>query len=127
MIPRASALETRSLLKPLSCQAIASASAPGTPFAAATEAICEALSRSGVGYGGFVGSPCAGVPTGWLSAVAPPTVVDTGSAVEPDGTWIGRPASRTPLRSRPFAAAIAAAVVPARAAIAVRVSPGTTR
>ena len=33
--PRASALETRSLLKPLSCQAIASASDGGTPLAAA--------------------------------------------------------------------------------------------
>ena len=35
--PRASALETRSLLKPLSCQAIASASEAGTPLAAAIE------------------------------------------------------------------------------------------
>ena len=49
MTPRASALETRSLLKPLSCQAIASASDEGTPLAAATEPTSDAVTRSGVG------------------------------------------------------------------------------
>ena len=49
MIPRASALDTRSLLKPLSCHAIASASELGTPCSAAIDPICDALRRSAVG------------------------------------------------------------------------------
>src|ERR1700724_3789895 len=66
--PRASALETRSLLKPLSCQAMASASQAATPLAAATDPTSPALTRSGVGYGGSVGLPSAGPPTGWVAA-----------------------------------------------------------
>ena len=52
MTPRASALETRSLLKPLSCQPIASASEAGTPLASAIEPTWPDVTRSGVGNGG---------------------------------------------------------------------------
>ena len=47
--PRAFAVETTELLKPLSCQAIAAASEPGTPYSAATWAIVSALTVSAVG------------------------------------------------------------------------------
>src|SRR5437763_8617737 len=54
--PRALALDTRSLLKPLSCQPIALASDDGTPWAAAISEIVVELTRSGVGYGGALGT-----------------------------------------------------------------------
>src|SRR3954464_11197885 len=59
--PRALALDTRLLLKPLSCQPMALASDAGTPWAAAIWPIWVPLTRSGVGYGGAFGtSRCVG-------------------------------------------------------------------
>ena len=82
MIPRASALDTRSLLKPLSCHPIASASEPGTPFAAADRADlrgCSAARRVGYGAAGRRARRLADGP-------GPPdlveVVVDTSTAVE---------------------------------------------
>src|SRR3954464_16043033 len=49
--PRALALETMELLKPLSCQAIADARPAGTPLRLATAAMSAALTRPGVGAG----------------------------------------------------------------------------
>src|SRR3954467_14531461 len=76
MTPRALALETIALLKPLSCHAIAEASEAGTPLRPATMAMSEALTRPGVGAGGagttvdgaaeVVGT---GAPVGSLSAL----------------------------------------------------------
>src|SRR3954447_6730426 len=63
MTPRAFALETIALLKPDSCQAIAFARPAGTPCCAAICAICDELTRSGVGLGaagGTIGSAGAG-------------------------------------------------------------------
>src|SRR5947209_19572792 len=97
--PRASALETRSLLKPLSCHAIAAANEAGTPFAEAIEPTWGAVTRSGVGYGGSVGEPSATVPTGWDTAAEEDVVAglpDRRRAV---------PEIRTPFGSRPLAAA----------------------
>jgi hypothetical protein len=51
MTPRALAEETAALLKPLSCQAIAEASEPSTPFCEAIWLISVALVRPGVGAG----------------------------------------------------------------------------
>src|SRR6185437_10305034 len=59
----------------------------------------------------------------------PELVVLTRSIVVPDGEPESRsaaPSGRIPLTSRPLAAASAVAVVPARSAIAVRVSPRAT-
>src|SRR4051795_819984 len=54
--PRALALDTRSLLKPLSCQPMAETSEAGTPCAAAISEMVEELTRSGVGYGAAFGT-----------------------------------------------------------------------
>src|SRR4051794_41958892 len=56
MIPRALALESTPLLKPLSCHAMAAASEPGAPWRAAIEPICVALRRAGVAAGGAAGA-----------------------------------------------------------------------
>src|SRR5919197_4888007 len=80
--PRALAVETRSLLKPLSCQPIAAASEAGTPWAAAICSICGALTRSGVGYGGAFGT------TRWVGAGV------EGATREPVGSL-----STVPIRS----------------------------
>src|SRR3954447_23948915 len=44
------------LLKPLSCQAIAAASEPGTPFSSAMAWISEEVRRPGVGSGSAAGT-----------------------------------------------------------------------
>ena len=69
-----------------------------------SSAICEALSRSGVGYGGSVGV-ALGDRADRLGRSVPPTIVDTGRAVEPD--HVERRARRAGRRSRssPLAAA----------------------
>ena len=46
-------------MKPLSCQRDRVGERAGTPLSAAIDPICDALSRSGVGYGGLVGEPWA--------------------------------------------------------------------
>src|ERR1019366_1670596 len=61
--PTAPVLETRSLLKPLSCQPIAAASDGDPPLAAAIEPMSDALTVCGVGYGPEV-VPAAAVETG---------------------------------------------------------------
>src|SRR5436309_12490500 len=82
MTPRALALETIPLLKPLSCQAIAEASEAGTPLRAATAAMSAALTRPGVGAGEAAGT-----------AVGAAAVVGTGAPV---GSFSGLPAMRMP-------------------------------
>src|SRR5207248_3816233 len=62
--PRAPAGETAALLNPLSCHPIACASDGGTPWSAAIEPICPAVTRCGVGYGGALSEPTAALPTG---------------------------------------------------------------
>src|SRR5919197_3980898 len=54
--PRALALDTSELLNPLSCQPMAFARDADTPLEAAICPICQALTRSGVGYGGAFGT-----------------------------------------------------------------------
>ena len=54
--PRAFALETAPLLKPLSCQAIACASDEETPSSDATWPICEPLTWLAVGLGAATGT-----------------------------------------------------------------------
>src|SRR3954471_7687509 len=49
MIPRALALESTPLLKPLSCHAMAAASEPGAPWRGAIEPICVGLRGAGGG------------------------------------------------------------------------------
>src|SRR4051794_11309987 len=56
MMPRALADDSEPLVKPLSCQAIAVASEPGTPCCAAIEPMSDALRRPGVGAGGAAGT-----------------------------------------------------------------------
>ncbi len=118
MIPRASALDTRSLLKPLSCQAMASASDGETPLVAATCPICEALRCSGVGYGGSVTLPCAALPTG--CELAAETVLGVPER------WRVAPTRSGSLTLMPLLAARLSTLTPARAAMAESVSPGCT-
>src|SRR3954470_14650662 len=54
--PRAFALDTMPLLKPLSCQPMADASDAGTPFAAAIEPMLDDVVRVPVGYGAALGT-----------------------------------------------------------------------
>src|SRR3954452_6295236 len=61
--PRALALETLALLKPLSCQPIAVASEGETPTPAAMEPMSVDVTRSGVGLGDAIGT-CVGVVAG---------------------------------------------------------------
>src|SRR3954449_8888382 len=112
--PRALALDTRSLLKPLSCQPIALASDDGTPWAAAISEIVVELTRSGVGYGGALGT----------------TVFDGAGDDEltlaPVGSLSTVPIRSGLLGSTPFMFATAIIGTPLRAAIAVSESPGRT-
>src|SRR4051812_49835740 len=91
MTPRAFALETIALLNPLSCQAIAEASEPGTPLRPATVAMSAELTRPGVGAGG------AGVTT--LRGAA------GGGTGAPVWSFWGPPAMRIPLGAQPLAQA----------------------
>src|SRR4051794_23934504 len=91
MTPRAFALETIELLKPDSCQAIAEARPAGTPCSAAIWAICDELTRSGVGLGAAAGT------TVWAGAGAG---FDGGEA--PVGSLMTVPASREWDGSSPF-------------------------
>src|SRR3954453_18333928 len=90
--PRALALETIALLKPLSCHAIAEASEAGTPLRLGTLAMSDALTRPGVGAGG------AGT-----TAVGAALVVGTGAPV---GSFRALPAMSWAFGSRPFMNAI---------------------
>ena len=116
--PRALAAETIALLNPLSCQAIAVASDPGTPWLAAIEAISPALSRPGTGFGEACGASAA--ETGPLLAGA---LARTG---EPVGSFSGWPISSIASGFRPFIAAIWATGRRLRDARAASVSPGRT-
>src|SRR5438067_13569798 len=69
--PRAFALETAALLKPLSCQAMALASEAGTPSRIATWPICDAVTLPGVALGAAAGTiRVAGVEAGAPAATA---------------------------------------------------------
>src|SRR5207302_1078328 len=69
--PRAFALETAPLLKPLSCQAIAFASEAETPSCEATWPICDAVRWPGVAFGVATGTiRRAGAGPGALAAAA---------------------------------------------------------
>src|SRR3954451_6396202 len=94
--PRALALETIRLLKPLSCQAIAVASEAGTPLAAATDRTSEAPTRVAVGSGAAGGTTVA----------AGAGCAARGGVGAPVGSLIPVPASTQPLGSSPFLAAI---------------------
>src|SRR3954451_19869871 len=80
--PRALALETMALLKPLSCQAIAEARPAGTPLRLATAAMSADETRPGVGAG-----------EAGATAVGAALVVGTGAPV---GSLSALPASSTP-------------------------------
>src|SRR3954454_6699015 len=60
MTPRAFAPETIALLKPLSCQAMAAASEPGTPLRVATSLMSAAVTRPGVAAGAAAGAVVGG-------------------------------------------------------------------
>src|SRR3954453_10244020 len=94
MTPRALAEETMALLKPLSCQAIADASAGETPCWAAIAPIWPEVILIPVGCGGAVG------------AAAPPAAVGLVrdcSAGEPVGSLRTRPATSLAFGDRPLA------------------------
>src|SRR4051794_36048684 len=114
MTPRAFALETIALLKPDSCHAIALAIPGGTPLAAATWAISDELTRSGVGFGAAGGTTGAGAGTG----------VD--GVGEPVGGFSTVPASSTLFGSSPFIHASWLIEMPAFSAIDDSESPGRT-
>src|SRR3954452_7233335 len=114
--PRAFALDTMPLLKPLSCQAMAAASDGGTPLADATDWTAPAPTRLGVGSGAAAGTTfCAGAGG----------AARTGTGA-PVGSLRTVPASRTPFGSRPFMAAMAFTETRAEAASPDSVSPGRT-
>ena len=116
-------------MNPLSCQAIAAASDGGTPFAEATEPTSEAVTRSGVGYGGSVGVPWAGPPTGCDVAARVVRARHRDSTVdppEPSGSCSTVPVIRYRFGSSPLAAASELTLTPDRAAIADSVSPAWT-
>ena len=115
MTPRALAPETMPLLNPLSCQAMADASEPGTPCSEAIEAMVPESTRVGVGSGATCGTISAGAGS-----------EARGGVGEPEGSLSTVPASRTPAGSRPFMAAIWLAGTPAVAARPDRVSPQRT-
>src|SRR3954451_3320902 len=111
--PRAFADDTMPLLKPLSCQAIAEASEPGTPCCEAIWPISDDVACPGVAYGAACGTACGG----------PLTVVAAGA---PDGSFSAVPDSSGAAGSRPFIQASSFALTPERAAMPLRVSPGWT-
>src|SRR5829696_2953593 len=111
MTPRALAEETAELLKPLSCQATADASEPGTPCCAAIWPISDELVWPAVGVGDasgtVVGSGCGPDATG-----------------DPAGSFSAVPSITCESVETPFIAASASTGTPALAAMPVRVSPG---
>ncbi len=116
MIPRALALDTIALLKPLSCQAIAAASDAGAPCSDAIWRIRSAPRRPAVG----VGDACGTMRAAGSGCDAP------AGAGAPFGSLRTVPTSSTPAGSKPFIAAIAAKLTPVCAASAPSVSPGRT-
>ena len=116
MTPRALALETMLLLKPLSCQAIAVASEGETPCWAATVWTSAAPTRVAVGAGAACGTTVA----------AGAGCAARAGAGAPVGSLITVPATRMPLGSSPFIAAIASTETRAPAASPESVSPART-
>ena len=116
MTPRALALETIALLKPLSCQAIAVASEGETPWAAATDWTSAAPTRVAVGSGAACGTTVA----------AGAGCEARAGAGAPVGSLITVPAISRPFGLRPFIAAIALTDTRAPAARPESVSPGRT-
>src|SRR5947209_6107121 len=116
--PRAFALETAALLKPLSCQAIALASEAGTPSRTATWPICDAVTRPGVAFGVAAGT----IRLAGAGAGAPAAAADS----VPLGSFSTVPARSIRAGSTPFIHASCRMDTPARAAIPPRVSPGRT-
>src|SRR4051794_41910617 len=98
MTPRALADDTTPLLKPLSCQAIAAASEPGTPWPAAIWAISEELVCAAVGYGAACGMLCGGA----VEAGAPALVGSFSARAESSGAARARPVlPASPVALRP--------------------------
>src|SRR4051812_8538070 len=116
MTPRALALETMLLLKPLSCHAIAVASEGETPWAAATDWTSAAPRRVEVGSGAATGTTVA-VGAG---------CEDRAGAGAPVGSLMTVPAISRPLGLSPFIAAIALTETRAPAARPESVSPRRT-
>ena len=114
--PRAFALETAALLKPLSCHAIAAASEGETPCRDATLCTSEAATRVGLGWGAACGT----------TVVAGVGCAARAGAGAPLGSLITVPAISSPLGSSPFIAAMSATLTPAPAASPDSVSPGRT-
>jgi hypothetical protein len=85
MTPRALALETIALLNPLSCQAIAAASEPGTPCWPATDVTVPASTRVPLTAGAALGTVVAGA--------AGPPVLPVAAATAAGGSLIDVPAS----------------------------------
>src|SRR6266511_3310246 len=108
--PRALALDTRALLKPLSCRAIAVTSDGSTPCEEAIGAIWAGVTHSRVGCGAAPGTaPAGGAAAGRAGDVEPGA---------PVGSLRGVPARRTLFGSRPFIQASCDRAIPLRAAIA---------
>src|SRR5436309_3895563 len=112
MTPRALALDTAALLKPLSCQAIALASEAGTPLRAAIWPISEAVTRPGAACGTATG----------VSRRAGAGVRATAGA--PVGSWRPEPMRSVAPALIPFMKAIGRAVTELRAGRLGRVSAG---
>src|SRR4051794_41982382 len=90
------------LLKPLSCQAIAAASEPGTPFSSAMAWISEEVRRPGVGSGSAAGTTfSAGAGSG-----------GPGGGGEAGGKLTTGPAGRKPAGARPFISAVVGGAAP---------------
>src|SRR5689334_1014195 len=117
MIPRALAMLTMALLKPLSCQAIAVASDEGAPLAPAIEPICDAVRRPGAPVAASVAGTFA---AGAAVAFAVAGTIAAGAAA---GIFRRVPAITNELGERPLAAASEAGVMPLAAAMPVSVSP----
>src|SRR4051812_34215687 len=116
MTPRALALETIALLKPLSCQAMAEASEGETPWALATDWTSAAPRRAAVGRGAALGTTVA-VGAGCAARAG---------AGAPVGSLITVPAISRPDGLSPFIAAIAFTDTRAPAARPESVSPTRT-
>src|SRR3954466_7544976 len=127
MTPRAFALDTMPLLKPLSCQPIADASDGGTPCASAIWLMFDDVVRVAVGYGVVLGTTCgrgATPPTGVCTAVR--VTASRFASADPVGSLSGEPARSGLLGSSPFIHATCDMRTPLRAAIALSVSPRRT-